>query len=233
MLTMMRAKTDASRALLYETARFVDIYKALDDISRERKLTPEERQEQKLYAKLADAFTPLGKALSAEYANQNASDAIQIHGGSGFMKDYPCERLYRDARITNIYEGTTQLQVIAAIRYVTTGAYLNQLRVYEATACKPEFDSLKQRLIAMTAVYETIVAQVLDTKDSEYMDFMARRLVESAAHCIMGYLLLIDANADDSFRKSAEVYIRYGEIEIYKYQSFIKDFNPDDLTLFK
>ncbi|MDR0742829.1 MAG: acyl-CoA dehydrogenase family protein, partial [Tannerella sp.] len=197
MVAMMRARTDASRAMLYETARFVDIYKALDDISRERKLTPEERQEQKKYAKLADAYTPMGKAMSTEYANQNAYDAIQIHGGSGFMKDYACERIYRDARITNIYEGTTQLQVVAAIRHVTTGTYLNQLRAYEAIEYKPELDGLKKRLIEMTNIYEKLVTTVTEPKDNEYLDFMARRLVESAAHGILGYLLLSDANKDD------------------------------------
>ena len=133
MVAMMRARTDAVRAMLYETARFVDVYKALDDISRERKLTPEERREQKKYAKLADAFTPMGKGMSTEFANQNAYDAIQIHGGSGFMKDYTCERLYRDARITNIYEGTTQLQVVAAIRHVTTGTYLSSREIGRAS----------------------------------------------------------------------------------------------------
>ena len=73
----------------------------------------------KFYNRLADGFTPLVKLFSSEYANQLAYDAIQIHGGSGFMKDYPCERLYRDARIMNIYEGTSQLQVVAAINAVT------------------------------------------------------------------------------------------------------------------
>ena len=233
MLSLMRAKTDAARAMLYETARFVDIYKALDDIARERKLTLEERQEQKLYARLADAYTPMSKAMSAEYANQNANNAIQIHGGSGFMKDYTCERLYRDARITNIYEGTTQLQVVAAIRYVTTGAYLNQIRIYEALEYKPELDGLKQRLIKMTGIYEKLVAKVTEVKDSEYLDFMARRLVESAAHCIMGYLLLQDAGKDEMFRKSAEIYTLYGETEIYKYQSFIENCKPDNLTAFR
>ena len=233
MLSLMRAKTDAARAMLYETARFVDIYKALDDIARERKLTPEERQEQKMYARLADAYTPMSKAMSAEYANQNANNAIQIHGGSGFMKDYTCERLYRDARITNIYEGTTQLQVVAAIRYVTTGAYLNQIRTYEALEYKPELDGLKQRLIKMTGIYEKSVAKVTEAKDSEYLDFMARRLVESAAHCIMGYLLLQDAGKDEMFNKSAEIYTLYGETEIYKYQSFIDNCKPEDFTKFR
>jgi hypothetical protein len=229
----MRAKTDASRSMLYETARFVDIYKALDDIPRERKLTPEERQEQKQYAKLADAFTPMGKALCTEYANQNAYDAIQIHGGSGFMKDYACERLYRDARITNIYEGTTQLQVVAAIRYVTNGVYLNQLRAYQAIEYKPALDGLKQHLTTMTDVYEQLVALVMEAKNGEYLDFMARRLVEAATHCTFGYLLLQDAHRDDAFLTSAEVYIRYGEAEIAKIQKYIENFKPEDLAAFR
>jgi alkylation response protein AidB-like acyl-CoA dehydrogenase len=234
MVAMLRARTDATRAILYETARFVDVYKALDDIARERKLTPEERQEQKKYARLADAFTPLGKGLSTEYANYNAYDAIQIHGGSGYMKDYKCERLYRDARITNIYEGTTQLQVVAAIRYVTNGFYLQQLREYDTLTYKPELAPLKTRLQAMTDEYERLVAAVIEVKDNEYLDFMARRLVEAAGHCVMGYLLLQDADKDDSFLPSAKVYINYGEAEIAKIKQYIAGFGGvDGLAAFK
>ena len=187
-IALMRAKADASRSMLYETARFVDVYKALDDISKERKLTPEERQEFKKYSKLADAFTPMGKGMTTEYANQNAYDAIQVHGGSGFMKDYACERIYRDARITNIYEGTTQLQVVAAIRHVTTGTYLNQIREYQAIEYKPELEALKNKLAAMTEKYEKVVAKVTETKDNEYIDFQARRMVEAAAHCVLSLI---------------------------------------------
>lgn len=233
MVAMMRARTDAVRAMLYETARFVDIYKALDDISRERKLTPEERQEQKKYAKLADAFTPMGKGMSTEFANQNAYDAIQIHGGSGFMKDYACERLYRDARITNIYEGTTQLQVVAAIRHVTTGTYLSRLREYEAMEYKPELSSLKQDLVAMTDTYEQLVTKVTEAKDNEYLDFLARRLVEAATHCVFGYLLLQSAHTDDSFLPSTQVYLHYGKAEIYKIRSFIENFSIEDLKAYR
>lgn len=233
MVALMRAKADASRAMLYETARFVDVYKALDDISKERKLTPEERQELKKYSKLADAFTPMGKGMTTEFANQNAYDAIQIHGGSGFMKDYACERIYRDARITNIYEGTTQLQVVAAIRHVTTGTYLNQIKAYEAIEYKPELASLKNRLVAMTEKYAAIVAKVTETKNNEYIDFQARRMVEAAAHCVFGYLLLQDANKDDSYHRSAEVYINYGEAEIEKIQAFISNFDPESLSNYR
>lgn len=233
MLALMRAKADASRTMLYETARFVDVYKALEDISRDRKLEPEERQEMKKYAKLADAFTPMGKAMTTEYANQNTYDSIQIHGGSGFMKDYACERLYRDARITNIYEGTTQLQVVAAIRHVTTGTYLAQIREYEAMEYKPELEDLKQKLMEMTAKYEEVVSLITELKDQEYLDFHARRLVESAAHCILGYLLLQDADKDESFRRSAEVYVSYGQSEANKMYSYIKSFDREDLGYFK
>lgn len=233
MLALMRARADATRAMLYETARYVDIYKALDDIARERKLTPEERKEQKHYAKLADAFTPMGKGMSTEFANRNTYDAIQVHGGSGFMKDYTCERLYRDARITNIYEGTTQLQVVAAIRHVTTGTYLARLREYEAETYRPELSDLHAQLRDMTDTYEGLVARVTEPKDAELLDFMARRLVEAATHCVFGYLLLQSANTDDSFTPSARVYVRYGAAEIAQIRSFIEGFRPESLSDYK
>ena len=165
----------------------------------------------KYYSRLADAFTPLGKAMSSEFANQNAYDAIQIHGGSGYMKDYKCERLYRDARITNIYEGTTQLQVVAAIRHVTTGTYLQRIGEYAAMPVSPELEPLKKILLKMTEMYAKLVERVTAPKDEEYLDFHARRLVECAGHIIGGYLLLHDANKNqDLFRRSAQVYVYYG-----------------------
>ena len=234
MLATMRAKTDASRTLLYETSRFVDIYKSLEDISTQRKLTPEERTEMKYYSRLADAFTPLGKGMSSEYANENAYDAIQIHGGSGYMKDYKCERLYRDARITNIYEGTTQLQVVAAIRHVTTGTYLQRIKEYEAMAVVPELESLKRTLSEMTQMYEQLVTIVTSQKSEEYLDFHARRLVECAAHIISGHLLLQDANHNQElFRRSAQVYIHHGHIEVIKNYNFVSESSVDDMAYFK
>jgi alkylation response protein AidB-like acyl-CoA dehydrogenase len=234
MIANIKAKLDASRAILYETARFVDIYKILEDIEKERKLEPEEKAELKHYKKLADAFTPLGKAMNTEYANQNTYDCIQIHGGSGFMKDYPCERYYRDARITNIYEGTTQLQVVAAIRHVLTGTYLSQMRVYQEEQLNPELGSLKARLAKLVDIYEQLVPKVADTKDNEYIDFQARRLVECAGHITLGYLLLSDANRfPEEFKRSAEVYINYGKAEIYKIRNFIEGFNIENLDSYK
>ncbi|WP_071145940.1 acyl-CoA dehydrogenase family protein [Bacteroides ihuae] len=232
-LSLMKAKLDASRTLLYETARFVDVYKALDDISKDRKLTPEERQEQKLFSKLADSFTPLAKGIGSEFANQNAYDCIQIHGGSGFMKDYACERIYRDSRITSIYEGTTQLQVVAAIRYVTNGAYLARIREYEAMPVSPEFEGLKNRLKEMANKYEVAMAEIIETKDQELLDFCARRLVEMAAHLIMSYLIIQDASKNAIFAESAQVYVRYAEVEIEKHVIFISKFDKDDLAYYR
>lgn len=233
MLAVMKAKLDASRALLYETARFVDVYKIYEDIAKERSLTPDERKEMKTYTKLADACTPLAKGLGSEYCNQNAYDAIQIHGGSGFMKDYACERVYRDARITSIYEGTTQLQVVAAIRHVTTGTYLGMIRDYEAMEIKESLQPLRQVLIDLTAKYEAAVASVLEVKDQAYTDFMARRMVEMAGNIIMAYLLLQDANRNDAFTKSAEVYNKMAQAEVNKHADFIANFTPAQLDAYK
>lgn len=233
MISLMKAKLDASRSLLYETTRFVDVYKIYEDIARERSLTPEERQEMKKYQRLADAFTPMAKGMGSEFCNQNAYDAVQVHGGSGFMKDYACERIYRDARITSIYEGTTQLQVVAAIRHITTGTYLNQINAYAAEEYAPETSELKERLVKMTALYEEALKTVVDNKNTEYADFHARRLVEMAGHIIMGYLLLGDTTRNEKFLKSANVYVNFGEAEVEKHHKFIMSFKPDGLENYR
>lgn len=233
MLSIMKAKLEATRALLYETTRFVDIYKAYEAIEAGRKLTPEERADYKEYQRLADGFTPILKMFSSEYANQNAYDSIQVHGGSGFMKDYACERIYRDARILTIYEGTSQLQTVAAIRHVTTGSYLKQIRYYELQPINPEFHSLRKRLLSMTTLYENAVNRVNEHKNPEYLDFMSRKLVEMAGHIIMCYLLIIDATRDEMFRKSAEVYLKLAEVEVRKHATYIKNFEVEQIDKYK
>jgi len=231
MLAVIKAKLQASRALLYETTRFVDIYKAYGFIAEERKLTPEERTESKQYQKLADMFTPLLKLMSSEYSNQNAYDSLQIHGGSGFMKDYPIERIYRDARITTIYEGTSQLQVVAAQRYVTNGSYLAQMREYEKNEVKPEYELLKKEIVVMTDQFEKAI-ELIAGKDNEYIDFHARRLVEMAGHIMMSYLLLIDSQSDESFSASAEIYIGKSKAWNDERYSYLKDFTEYKMSSF-
>lgn len=233
MLATMKAKLDASRTLLYETARFVDVYKTYMHIAEERKLDKEERDEMKKYQRLADFYTPLVKGLSSEFCNQLAYDAIQIHGGSGFMKDYPVERIYRDARITSIYEGTTQLQVVAAIRGVTTHAYLNQIRIYEAEKVSPELEHLRRVLIILTDEYEHAVNKVLAVDDIEYTDFHARRMVEMAGYIIMSYLLILDSNRDPMFTKSAKHFINLAKAQVKAHAEFIRTSELSDLGTYK
>lgn len=233
MITTMKAKLDASRTLLYETSRFVDIYKTYAEISEERALDKDEKAEMKKYQKLADLFTPLGKGLASEFCNQLAYDAIQIHGGSGFMKDYPVERIYRDARITSIYEGTTQLQVVAAIRGVTTGGYLAQIREYEAQKINPELEFLRRRLIILTDDYEQAVLKVVRSNDNEFIDFHARRLVEMAGYIIMSYLLVVDSNRDASFTRSARVFVKLAKSLVKGHAELIRSSVVDDLALYK
>ena len=233
LISVIKAKLDASRSLLYETSRYVDLYKVYEDIARERQLTGDERKEMKLYKKLADALTPMAKGMSSEYCNQNAYDCIQVHGGSGFMKDYACERLYRDARITSIYEGTTQLQVVAAIRHVTTGTYLTLIDGYAAEEIKLELMPLKEVLMSATEQYKAAVEKGAAVNEPRYTDFMARRLVEMAGNIVMGYLLLLDANRTESFTRSASVYNKMAQAEVAKHADFIANFDPAQLDLYK
>ena len=233
MIAVMKAKLDASRSLLYECSRFVDMYKIYEDIAKERSLTPEEKAEMKHYSKLADALTPMAKGMGSEYCNQNAYDCIQIHGGSGFMKDYACERLYRDARITSIYEGTTQLQVVAAIRHVTTGTYKSLIDSYAAVEVRPELQGLKDNLAAMTEQMVKAVEAVTAVGDTHYTDFMARRMVEMCGCIVMGYLLVLDANRSESFTASATVYNKLAQAEVAKHVDFIANFKPEQLSFYK
>ncbi|MDE7335933.1 MAG: acyl-CoA dehydrogenase family protein [Muribaculaceae bacterium] len=238
MIAVMKARLDASRSLLYETSRYVDLYKAYEDIAKERSLTLEEKKECKYYSKLADACTPLAKGLGSEYANQNAYDCIQVHGGSGFMKEYACERLYRDARITSIYEGTTQLQVVAAIRHVTTGtinllidSYREQLAA--GAELTPELARVKANLETMTEKFQAVVTKVAETKDQPYIDFMARRLVEMAGNVVMSYLLLLDAQRTPSFTKSAVVYNNMAQALVNQHCAFIDAFKPEEIACYQ
>ena len=233
MLSRMKAKLDAGRSILYQTARYVDIYKALEDIARDRTLTPEERKEMKLYSRLADAFTPLAKGMNSEYANQNAYDAISVHGGSGFIMEYKCQRLFRDARIFSIYEGTTQLQVVAAIRYVTNGTYLGIIKEMLEKEVAPEFQTLKERVAKMVEKYEDAINYVKAAGNNDLHDFLARRLYEMTAEIIMSLLILDDATrAPELFAKGANVYVRYAEGTVAGHYAYIKEFKAEDLADF-
>ena len=234
MLARMKAKVDASRSLLYQTARYVDIYKTLEDIQRERKLTPEERDELKRYSRLADAFTPMSKGMASEYSNQNAYDAISVHGGSGFIMEYKSQRLYRDARIFSIYEGTTQLQVVAASRYISNGTYLNIMREMLSEEVADGFKPLKARVAAMVDQFEVGVAAVKAHESQDVQDFLYRRLYDMNGVILMSLLLLADASRSaELFGKSANIYVRMAESEVAGHMAYIREFKAEDLEWFK
>ena len=234
MLSRMKAKLDAGRSLLYCCARYVDIYKALEDIARDTKLTPEERQEMKKYTRFADAFTPLAKGMNSEYANQNAYDAISIHGGSGFIMEYKCQRLFRDARIFSIYEGTTQLQVVAAIRYITNGTYLSIIKEMLENEVSDDLKALKERVAKLVELYEAAINKVKEANDQAVHDFLARRLYNMTGDIVMSLLILDDATkSPELFAKSANVYVRMAEEEVLGHSAYIQNFQAEDLESFK
>ena len=234
MVARIKAKLDAGRSLLYQTSRYVDIYKALDDIARERKLTPEEKAEQKKYTRLADAFTPIAKGMNSEYANQNTYDAIQVHGGSGFIMEYKSQRLYRDARIFSIYEGTTQLQVVAAIRYITNGTYASMIQEMLQNEVSAEMQPLKERIVKMVAKLEEAIEKVKEDNNQEVLDFLARRLYNMTGDVIMSLLIIEDASkAPELFAKSANVYVRYAEEEVVGHHHFVMNFTAEELPSYR
>ena len=235
MLRNMEAKTLASRAMLYETARFVDIYKQLTHIQQESGLSAEERQEMKFYNRLADGFTPLAKMFSSEFANEVAYDSIQVHGGSGYMKDYACERLYRDARILNIYEGTTQLQVVAAINHVTKGTYLEQITRYEELVCNEATRALGEKLVALRELFVKATERVetLDKECTGYKDLHSRRLVEIAGYIILSHILLRQANEVEEYVAPAKRFVKYASKKVMEAYTAIAESEVSDVELYK
>ncbi len=232
MITNMKVLIDAHRSLLYETARFVDLVKAFEEAKKERKLDKEERLAMKQYGRLANVFTPLIKLMGSEMSNKVAYDALQIHGGTGFMKDFPIERIYRDARITSIYEGTSQLQVVAAIRGVTTGVYAEQIKNYDAQV-EDGFKPLQEKLRKMTEQYLKAIEKVEADDNQDYLDFHARRLVEMAGNIIMGYLLILDAQRDDRYTKSAKLFVDIAAAENQQKNDYINNFDIEELSFYQ
>lgn len=238
MISTIKAKLDAGRSLLYQTARYVDIYKALEDIARERQLTPEERKELKQFSRLADAFTPLAKGMNSEFANQSTYDAIQVHGGSGYMQEYKCQRIYRDARITSIYEGTTQLQTVAAIRYVTNGTYTSvindMIAEVKANPAVAAYSNYVARIEAMAHKLEECIEYVKAQDNQDVLDFSARKLYEMTAYSIMSLLVLQDTMRNaELFTKSLVIFVNHAESEVARHQNYIHCMNAEVLEKYK
>ncbi|MCE2611926.1 acyl-CoA dehydrogenase family protein [Flavobacteriaceae bacterium D16] len=232
MITNMKVKIDALRSLLYETTLFVDMTKAYEETMKERRLEKEERMEMKHYMKLANVFTPLIKLTSSEACNKMAYDSLQIHGGTGFMKDFPIERIYRDARITSIYEGTSQLQAVAAIKGVTTGVFIEQIKFYD-TQVSDKNCEIRTKLHKMTESYESITNRVIELNNNELLDFHSRRLVEMAGNIIMGYLLVLNSQKNETFSNAARLFVNLVRAENFESYNFIENLEVSELELYR
>jgi len=231
MLTEMKVAVEAGRTLLYETARFVDLKEVLEEYSDKH---PEDKgeiiEEKKRYAKLAGFFTPMIKAYATEMANKVANDAIQIHGGTGYMKEFNAERHYRDARITNIYEGTTQLQVVAAIGPVTSGVAQMILDEYDSAAYTYGEDLLAKIRESRKVFNEALEYAKSYEGHDQFLTYHSRRLVEMATDLVISYLLLRDGNHSERKQKVAAVFIAKMPSRIKANRDFIMN---DDGTLLK
>ncbi len=210
MLANMKMKIEAARTLLYETARIVDIKDGLEhNIEKHPEKEKELRNELKRFSNYAALFTPIAKAYNTEIANEVAYDGIQIHGGTGFMKEFNAERHYRDARITNIYEGTTQLQVVAAIGGIITGVAMERIHEYEDEFDFNGVEDLHKTVKEMVNSLEKAISYVKQKNDTTYQEYHARRLVEMTTFIFIGYLMTRDASKSERKKEMAKFFLDF------------------------
>ena len=234
LLGNMNAKIKGMRSLLYETARFVDMSKLLQEKKKLGTLPAELRNDLKYFSKMADAYTPLLKLFSSEWCNSICYDALQIHGGSGYMKDFPIERMVRDARITTIYEGTSQLQVVAAIKGVTTGVFAERMAEYDKMLEESgKFAAQKAKLLELTEDYKAAIEKVTALKNQDYLDFQARNLVEMAGNIIVSYLLFTDALRGEQFEKPANTFFKLAYADNKQRKTYIDNGEESDLDNYR
>ncbi len=198
MLIDMKIAIEECRALLYETCRVVDHEvgneKILNNPEASKELKKETKKKQRMIKRYAAMLTPMSKYFSSEMSNRVTYDSIQVLGGSGFMRDYPAERLYRDARVTSIYEGTSQLQVVAAVRGVSNGTAEKYIEELASRDFAPELKGLLDILAKDAQVLSETAAFVKD-QGVKYMDLHGAKLVDMAAKIIVGYLFASQASS--------------------------------------
>ena len=210
MLVRSKVEIVAARTLLYETTKYVDlrdVYEHRVDHAEGDEVTADDRQKAKLYARIAAVLTPLSKATSTEMANRVAYDSLQIHGGTGYMKDFNVERYCRDARITNIYEGTTQLQHVAAIGGVIQRVLEPRMEELSHLPFEGKLRRLASAVDVARQKLNRAMKFVNDRKDPEYQDLMTRRLCQMETAVFVSYLMLRDALTDRARELVAERYV--------------------------
>ncbi len=227
MLSSMKVKITAARALLYETTRAVDLRNGYTHkVENGENVTAEDRANQKYYNKVAAVLTPMCKAWATEISNQVAYDALQIHGGTGYMHDFNVERYYRDARITNIYEGTTQLQVVAAIGGVIQRDNDKRIDELMALPFTGRAAELRDIVCSMREKLMKAIDFVVGLKCPAYHDLQARSLVDMETYVFVGMLLLRDALKSGDRMAIAERFILDAVPECEK--RFVRIMSGDD-----
>ncbi len=208
MLADMKVEIEAGRSLLYETSVVVDVKEGIEEkMEAHPESASDLREAGKHYDRLAMLLTPMVKAYTSEMANSVCYRAIQVHGGVGYTKEFDVERLYRDARITNIYEGTTQLQVVAAIGGVVTGILFERLNAYESDVDFTPVGDLFETAQRFRAHLEKAVSFIKERRDSQLQEFHAGRLVALATDTTLAYLLCRDALQSDRKKKIAKAFL--------------------------
>lgn len=235
LVTEMKIAVEAARALTYETSRICDLENNnLRILETVKDLPAEEQKRRKQLSRtlkrINGMLTPMSKYYASEMCVQVSNDAIQVLGGSGYMKDYAAERYLRDARITTIYEGTSQLQIVAAVRGVASGSFESYTADHESRAYEDsQLEELKQRLIeARKRIQEAV--QFAKAQPTAFLDLAGRRLVDSAIIVIVGHLLLGQAAANDRKRRVARRFIdtRLPMLEMHCRQILGGDTSPLD-----
>jgi hypothetical protein len=215
MLAEMKVNIEAARTLLYETARIVDIKEGIEEtIAVHPEKQSDLRDDMKRYTKYSSLYTPIVKRYASEMANQVCDDAIQIHGGVGFTCEFNVERHFRDARITNIYEGTSQLQAVAALGGILGGVIFERLNEYERSRDFSEVAELFNLAQQFRTRLETAVAHIKSQNDPIYQEYHAGRLVDMATDVTISYLMCIDGLTSERKKYAAQVFISKADIQL-------------------
>lgn len=207
----MRVMLEYNRSLLYSTGMYVDLKEKLDyqiaKFKKEGKPVTELNEELKYLTKVSNLLTPITKYVLTECSNKIAYDALQIHGGTGYMREFRIERLVRDARITNIYEGTSQLQIVAAISGVINDVLKEHFDKQEKKQYPGGLERLANYVKEIRSIFYDCLKYVMDKKDTAFQDVAAKDLVELYAYVYIGYMLLEEAGKNDKKIFTANRYI--------------------------
>ncbi len=214
-LSDMRLNIEAGRLLLYETGKIVDRLKAS---SKDPNI---DRKETKYLERLAGILTPFSKYFNAEMANKTAYDGLQVMAGNGYMKDYDMERYYRDARITNIYEGTSQLQVVASVGGVLAGVLDKEFDKFKELSFNSTLQPLSDSIKSLITSFDKAVEVVRNQKDREYTEFISERIVKMGLDIYISTLFLDAATKNDRKAKLAEIWIAEVRLRIKENSEFV------------